>query len=45
MKLRCLHRSRALGLHFERCLECKSWRLLLTHRWYPERFVIPLCEV
>jgi hypothetical protein len=44
MKLNCSHKGRALGLNFERCLVCKSWRLLLTHNWHPARVPMPSCE-
>lgn len=44
MKFLCRHKGRARGVHFERCLECRAWRLILTRRWYPASVPIPSCE-
>ena len=46
----CVHKSRAIGSHFERCLLCGSWRLHfyglmrtnLTRRWWPAEVPMPL---
>lgn len=48
----CNHGSRAIGVHFERCLLCGSWRLHfygilrinLTREWWPKEVPMPSAD-